>query len=125
MSQDFLRWEAFHNGCPMPLKSNMWGGAVGQYQLPNRQLAYPVDPSMSAPMQDQREFFNGEPMSFAMRDRWSQGFGTYGPYGKHGLNPNAVEFAPLNQRLDPNAAEFVPPNLRMNPNAEVFVPRFR
>jgi len=92
MSRDFLRWEAFHNDGAMPLRSNMWGGAVGRYHIPIPRPTYADGQPMTSSMRDQLEFFNGAPMTFPMRDRWSQGFGTYG--NRERLNPMAPEFFP-------------------------------
>ena len=46
---------------------------------------------MNGSLRENFDFLNGGPMSFAMRDRWSRGFGRF---GNGRLNPMAREFVP-------------------------------
>ena len=75
----------------MPLRSNMWGGAIGRYRIPVPRPTFAKGQPMTSSIRDQMKFFNGGPMSSAMRDSWSQGFGTY---GNRRLNPRAPDFVP-------------------------------
>ena len=84
MSREFYEWDDYiHGGGAMPIGGSLWGGRIGEGHvtiLPDRQYQYPFIREANSVWQDQAEFFNGGPMSFAMRDRWSPGFGNYGPY---------------------------------------------
>lgn len=87
-SRDFYAWDDFiHNGGPMPLSTNLWGGRIPQRRpprpMPIRRFYRPFEATEreeQAIFRDQAEFFRGGPMSFNMRDRWSPAFGRYGPY---------------------------------------------
>jgi hypothetical protein len=84
MSREFYEWDDYiHGGGPMPIGGSLWGGRIGDGHVfipPDRQYQYPFIREANSVWRDQAEFFNGGPMSFAMRDRWSPGFGNYGPY---------------------------------------------
>jgi hypothetical protein len=70
----------------MPLSTNLWGGRITQRRPPQPRYMRPERPFTATRREeqdifrDQEEFFRGGPMSFNMRDRWSQAFGSYGPY---------------------------------------------
>jgi hypothetical protein len=89
MSRQFYQWDDYiRGGGPMPLTGTLWGGRVGQARVPVRRHDYPTRASAQGVFRDQTEFFNGGPMSFRMRDRWSPAFGTYGTYGGRRLPRN-------------------------------------
>jgi len=86
-SREFYAWDDFiHNGGPMPLSQNLWGGRLPQTRPPRARFIRPERPftaTISEERQvfrDQDAFFRGEPMTINMMDRWSSALGSYGPY---------------------------------------------